>query len=249
LQPEPVSPELVLVDPALAARERARLEEAARLQALYDVAALRRAVERQPPPTEEPLRRRPRWREAATFGQKRLVPAALLCSLLGNGFLAAEMLSRAGEEATPIAVRMVTLTESGSAAQSTASPSTVRMVTLTESGTAAQSTASPSTAREVATTTTAKLPQEKLRATSMVERKLVSLIVAAPARKLPPRFVDRATGLVKNNVQVVCRRDRTSSFMCAVRLPADTPKSGIYVRYQINRKGKDVFRWYGYRRG
>jgi hypothetical protein len=228
LQPEPVSPELVLVDPALAARERARLEEAARLQALYDVAALRRAVERQPMPTEEPLRRRPRWREAATFGQKRLVPAALLCSLLGNGFLAAEMLSRAGEEATPVAVRMVTLTESGSAAQSTASPST---------------------AREVATTT-AELQQEKLRATSaMVEGKIVSLIVAAPARKLPRRFVDRATGLVKNNVQVVCRRDRTSSFMCAVRLPADTPKSGIYVRYQINRKGKDVFRWYGYRRG
>jgi hypothetical protein len=228
LPPEPVSPELVLVDPALAARERARLEEAARLQALYDVAALRRAVERQPMPIEEPLRRRPRWREAATFAQKRLVPAALLCSLLGNGFLAAEMLSRAGEEATPVAVRMVTLTESGSAAQSTESPST---------------------AREVATTTTAELPHEKLRATSMVERKLVSLIVAAPARKLPPRFVDRETGLVKNNVQVVCRRDRTSSFMCAVRLPADTPKSGIYVRYQVNRKGKDVFRWYGYRRG
>jgi hypothetical protein len=138
------------------------------------------------------------------------------------------MLSRAGEEATPVAVRMVTLTESGSAAQSTASPST---------------------AREVATTT-AELQQEKLRATSaMVEGKIVSLIVAAPARKLPRRFVDRATGLVKNNVQVVCRRDRISSFMCAVRLPADTPKSGIYVRYQVNRKGKDVFRWYGYRRG
>jgi hypothetical protein len=236
LPPEPVSPELVLVDPELAARERARLEEAARLQALYDVAALRRAVERQPMPIEEPLRRRPRWREAATFAQKRLVPAALLCSLLGNGFLAAEMLSRAGEEATPVAVRMVTLTESGSAAQSTGSPSTARQEVTT--------TAEPQHVK------TAELQQVKLRATSaMVERKIVSLILAAPARKLPPRFIDRATGLVKNNVQVVCRRDRTSSFMCAVRLHADTSKSGIYVRYQVNRKGKDVFRWYGYRRG
>jgi hypothetical protein len=244
LPPEPVSPELVLVDPELAARERARLEEAARLQALYDVAALRRAVERQPTPIEEPLRRRPRWREAATFAQKRLVPAALLCSLLGNGFLAAEMLSRAGEEATPVAVRMVTLTESGAAVQSTGSPSTARQEVTT--------TAEPQHVKtaELQHVKTAELQHVKLRATSaMVERKIVSLILAAPARKLPPRFIDRATGLVKNNVQVVCRRDRTSSFMCAVRLHADTSKSGIYVRYQVNRKGKDVFRWYGYRRG
>jgi hypothetical protein len=244
LSPEPVSPELVLVDPELAARERARLEEAARLQALYDVAALRRAVERQPTPIEEPLRRRPRWREAATFAQKRLVPAALLCSLLGNGFLAAEMLSRAGEEATPVAVRMVTLTESGSAVQSTGSPSTARQEVTTTAEPQHVKTAEPQHVK------TAELQHVKLRATSaMVERKIVSLILAAPARKLPPRFIDRATGLVKNNVQVVCRRDRTSSFMCAVRLHADTPKSGIYVRYQVNRKGKDVFRWYGYRRG
>jgi hypothetical protein len=231
LQPEPVSPELVLVDAALAARERARLEESAQLQAIYDVAALRRAVEWQPPPTEERLGRLPRWREAATFSQRRFVTAALLCSLLGNGFFAAEMLSRTDEEATPVAVRMVTLTETAPVSQS------------------ASSMPSATTAREEATTR-AELQQQELRATSaMVEGKIVSLIVAAPAKKLPPRFVDRTTGLVKNNVQVVCRRDRISSFICAVRLPADAPKSGIYVRYQVNRKGKDVFRWYGYRRG
>jgi hypothetical protein len=246
LPPEPVSPELVLVDPALAARERARLEEAAQLQALYDVAALRRAVERQPTPAQEPLPRLPRWREAATFSRNRLVPAALLCSLLGNGFLAADLLSREGEQATPVAVRMVTLTESGSAVQSTAGPPPVQQEATT---TAEVQQRAPSTVRAKATTA-AQQQQQKLRATSaMVEGKIVSLIVAAPARKLPPRFVDRTTGLVKNNVQVICRRDKISSFMCAVRLPADSPKSGIYVRYRINRNGKDVFRWFGYRRG
>jgi hypothetical protein len=244
LQPEPVSPELVLVDPVLAARERARLEEAAQLQAIYDVAALRRAVERQPTPAEEPLRRRPRWRDAATFSQRMLLPAALLCSLLGNGFFAAEMLSRTDEEtATQVAVRMVTITEPGSASQSASSASSA------PSASSVREEASTSSVSE-GVSTTAKLPQEKLRASSaMVEQKLVSLIVAAPARKLPRRFVDRKTGLVKNNVQVVCRQDTISSFMCAVRLPADTPNSGIYVRYEINGKGKEVFRWYGYRRG
>jgi hypothetical protein len=229
LQREPVSPELVLVDPELARVERTRLEEAAQLRALHDVAPLRRAVQTESPPTEERLRRRPGLREAAAFSRRRLVPAALMCSLLGNGFLAAELLSRADDDAAvPVAVRMVTLTESAAAAPRISTAATVR----------------------TGVTTTARKQNRKLSATSAaVERKLVSLIVAAPARTLPSRFVNRTTGLVKNNVQVVCRRGTTRSFLCVVRLHTDKPKAGIYVRYSTSRNGKDVFRWYGYRRG
>jgi hypothetical protein len=80
------------------------------------------------------------------------------------------------------------------------------------------------------------------------ERKVISFILAAPARKLFRRFVDARTGLVKNNVQVVCQRRATRSFLCAVRLPTDKPSAGIFVRYSPGRKGEDSFRWYGYRR-
>jgi hypothetical protein len=111
VQPEPVSPELVLIDPELARRERARLEEKAYLQSLHDVAPLRRALENLPPPVEEIPRHMP-WRDAATFSRRRLVPAALMCSLLVNGFLVAERVAGKGAEATQVAIRMVTLTQS-----------------------------------------------------------------------------------------------------------------------------------------
>jgi hypothetical protein len=82
-----------------------------------------------------------------------------------------------------------------------------------------------------------------------VERKVISLIIEAPARRLPRKFVDATTGLVKNNVQVACRRRTTRSFLCAVRLPADRPGAGVYVRYRVGRNGEGNFRWFGYRRG
>src|SRR5437667_6248656 len=89
LQPEPVSPELVLVDPELARRERARLEEKAYLQSVLDVPALRRAVESQTLPEVESVQPGRDWRTATTFAKRRLVPAALLCSLLANGLFVA----------------------------------------------------------------------------------------------------------------------------------------------------------------
>src|SRR5437763_11457453 len=110
VHPEPVSPELVLVDPELARRERARLEEKAYLQNVLDVAALRRAVESQTLPAETVHPRR-QWRAATTFAKRRLVPAALLCSLLANGLFVAHLVARQGEEATQVAVRIVTRTD------------------------------------------------------------------------------------------------------------------------------------------
>jgi hypothetical protein len=213
LQPEPVSPELVLVDPELARRERARLEEKAYLKSVLDVASLRRAAEGQPP-VAETVRRRTQWRDATTFAKRRLVPAALLCSLAANGFLVAHFVARSdGQEAAQVAVRMVTLTESA-----------------------------PTVPPVPAVSTT--LPRTK----SAVERKVVALILAAPPRRLPRDFIDSTTGLVKNNVQVVCKeKSRRRSFLCAVRLSSDSTSKALYVRYRTDKNRRGAFKWYGYR--
>jgi hypothetical protein len=229
VQPEPVSPELVLVDPELARRERARLEEKAYLQSLHDVAPLRRALENLPPPVEEIPRRTP-WRDAATFSKRRLVPAALMCSLLVNGFLVAELVTGKGEEATQVAIRMVTLTQSSS---SVSAPT----VTPTFAASTQARKAQPPT----------KVSAKVSAAKGAVERKIVSLILLAPARKLPRDFIDPTTGLVKNNVQVVCKSSKHRSFLCAVRPPSHASKT-FYVRYRTGKNGHGVFTWYGYRR-
>jgi hypothetical protein len=220
LQPEPVSPELVLIDPELARRERARLEEKAYLKSVLDVAALRRAAESQPAPEAETVRRRAQWREATTFAKRRLVPAALLCSLAANGFFIAHVVTRGvGEEATQVAVRMVTQTESA----------------LTESAPTVPPVSAVST-----------VPGTK----AAVERKVVALILSAPARRLPADLIDSTTGLVKNNVQVVCKKQQVQrrSFLCAVRLPSEASNKALYVRYRTNKNGRGAFKWYGYKR-
>lgn len=229
MQPEPVSPELVLIDPELARRERARLEERAYLRSLHDVAPLRRAVESLPP-VEETLRRTP-WRDAGTFSRRRLVPAALMCSLLVNGFLVADRVAGKSEEATQVAIRMVTLTQ-------TASSVTASTVLPTAAASTRARKAPPAL----------KLPTKALAAKGAVERKIVSLILVAPAGKLPRAFLDPTTGLVKNNVQVVCKKKKHLSFLCAVRPPSSSARKALFVRYRKGKNGRDVFTWYGYRR-
>ncbi len=251
LEPEPVSPELVLVDPQLARRERARLVERARLEAMVgDIATLRRVVDRQPAPEETTLRR-PGWRHVGAFSRRRLLPAALMWSLFVNGILVADLLTRTDGEASgqkaPVAVRMVTVQRSSpdptrAAPLPAAEPSTsVVPPTLA----APPTWGAPSRSRAAAT---AARPSKRLQVTkALVERRLVSLIIAAPARKLPRQFVDGTTGLVKNNVQVVCRRRTARSFLCVVRLPSHAPREGLYVRYRPGPNGRGVFTWYGYK--
>jgi hypothetical protein len=218
--PEPVSPELVLVDPELAERERARLREKARLQEFVDVAALRRAVaydlERQAvDPEAEPIAE-----ERVTVGRllrTRLLPAALLCSLLANGYLAADLVARSDREAAvpiPVAQRPATTASYGVSPSGTSGVHSVR----------------------------------RLAAKSNVERKLVSLLLTAPTRKLPRAFVDPRTGLVRNNVQVVCRAVKDRSYLCTIRLPRTRAARALVVRYRSAPSGADVFQWYGYRR-
>jgi hypothetical protein len=194
-------------------------------------------LENLPPPAEEIPRRTP-WRDAATFSRRRLVPAALMCSLLVNGFLVAHRVAGQGEEATQVAIRMVTLTQSVSSVSAPTVPPT--------SAASTQTSAASTQARKAARAT--KVPTKVSAAKGAVERKIVSLILLAPARKLPRVFVDPTTGLVKNNVQVVCKRKKNRSFLCAVRPPSQNASKALYVRYRTDKNGHGLFKWYGYKR-
>jgi hypothetical protein len=246
--PEPVSPELVLIDPELARRERARLEEKAYLQSVLDVPAQRRAVEVQPPPDEEAVRD-PRWFGATTFARRRVVQAALLSSLLVNGFFVADLVTRDGDAATQVAVRMVTVTEVASTSSAIST-----MPTATQEGSSSSEVSTTAASSPfLGSTGEQKVPHTKASAThllakSIVERKVVSLILTAPARKLPRDFIDASTGLVKNNVQVVCKKKKHAAFLCAVRLPSSSTSKALYVRYSAGKDGRGEFRWYGYRK-
>jgi hypothetical protein len=67
---------------------------------------------------------------------------------------------------------------------------------------------------------------------------------------LPRDLVDSTTGLVKNNVQVACRKkqQRQPSFLCSVRLPSDNGSKSFYVRYRTAKNGHVAFKWYAYKR-
>jgi hypothetical protein len=229
VQPEPVSPELVLVDPELARRERARLEEKAYLESVLERSAKAPPVVEPAPVLATNLPEAPSsWRDAAAFAKRRLVPAALLCSLLANGFLVADRVTRSGEEAAQVAVRMVTLTQSG-AEPPTSSANDLVAPTPTTSNAAAPVAPVPTTKRTV-------------------ESRVVSLILSAPTEKLPRDFVDPTTGLVKNNVHVVCKKRPRRTFLCAIRLPSQTAGKALYVRYRMTKDGHGVFRWTGYKK-
>jgi hypothetical protein len=217
---EPISPELVLVDPELARRERARLTEKARL-AEY----LARYEGRAAPAAQVPVALgEPRpdiSRGLASFGRRKLLPAALLGSLLANGFFAAELVARADKaDGTPVV-------------QVAARPSVVTATT-------------PTPTSVVTPVITTRSPRPRMTNKAVVEQKLVALILTAPARKLPRAFIDPTTGLVKSNVRVICHRVAKRSYRCAVRLPPGDARGHLAVAYRVAH-GKERFMWYGYR--
>jgi hypothetical protein len=216
---EPVSPELVLVDPELARRERAKLEERAQLRAIHEAEDLRRAVERtlESSPAPEPVAKRSR---AAASGRRALT-AALFCSLLANGFFAAKLITPSNDVSrTAAAVLPPSLVTSGN-----------------QSATSSEGVQQPS-ARQLTPSRSA------LAKKAAVERKLVSLMLSAPSHKLPKAFVDPTTGIIRNNVQVTCRLSTKRTFHCAIKPPSPaSPSASLFVRYRVRENGKGVFYW------
>jgi hypothetical protein len=218
---EPVSPELVLVDPELARRERAKLEERAQLRAVHEAEDLRRAVERtlEASHLTEPVPRRSR----ATTSGRRVLAAALFCSLLANGLFVAKLVAPSHDVAPSAAVVPPTLVTSDPRA--TSSEEIQSAPTPTQELTPSQS-------------------QQALATKAAVERKLVSLILSAPSHKLPKAFVDPATGIIRNNVQVMCRLAMKRTYRCAIKAPsAGGSRAQLFVRYRVRQDGKGVFYW------
>jgi hypothetical protein len=241
LQYEPISPELVLIDPELANRERARLLELARLEEFLlqqevrleqarleqnrlahqlDVEALRQALE---PGTDADEQPGAGWRrEVARFSRLRVLPAIAACSLFVNGYFLADLLSRTGDETSTAAIAVGQSSTNQSVSADQSAPTSVSRESL-----------KPSTARRITAKPSAATTKKR-----SVERKVVSQILAAPARRLPRPFIDAKTGLVRNNVQIVCRAARAGTFVCVVRMPPQGRQRAISVRYRVDRRGK-----------
>jgi hypothetical protein len=63
-----------------------------------------------------------------------------------------------------------------------------------------------------------------------------------------PKLVDPTTGLLKNNVQAVCRRSTGDWLLCVVRPARHRSGEGLYVRYRpAGPEGPAQVVWLGYR--
>jgi hypothetical protein len=234
--PEPISPELVLVDPELRSALQARLPERPALQLVRDELAVLRAPVLDPEPPRPPVplplsltlhrpgastahaRRLPRW------VRRRFVAILLPLSLALNAALIASVVS------------------DSTVSQPASSPPAVPTVGPKSNG----HTGGPTTAAAPAPPAPVLAPSER---NATVERRILSLLVASPAGKLPPALIDRTTGLAKNNLQAVCRRYGGRGFRCLVRPQRHKAGEGLYVRYRTTAGGRARITWSRYRSG
>jgi hypothetical protein len=255
---EPISPELVLVDPELRralqaqALERASLRlvvspEPSRLAQAPDRAAVALSESpwqaqpaAVPAPVSLPLpEAEPRRARRVLAGPRRyLVRAILPISLVLNAILITLAVSDATVSPPPTAAGPSVSRTAPDNNKQTPSPATKAK---------RQSTQTPPAAATERKPTAPRLGARDPR----LERKLLNLVVQAPAGKLPRALIDSKTGLAKNNLHAVCRRSgRSRSFLCVVQPTHHKPGEGLYVRYRSNRQGTGgSFTSYQYRGG
>ncbi len=233
---EVISPELVLVDPELARAERARLVERAMVAEIIDAEALRLAVERAMRSQEDEESRVEREGVSTSAPQYRrlALEGLLLVSLLASGVVLAVFVSGNWDQRTSRAafVRPTapTLALSASVLSDVPSRSAVASGSRAQGRRAAAAKPPPPLGR---------VPTE-----AALERRIFALIVRAPRARLPLDLIDPATGLAKNNLQVVCDRARASrSLFCVVRLAGQSERGKLLVRYRAARGGGGVFTW------
>jgi hypothetical protein len=271
---EPVSPELVLVDPELAARVRASPIEDAPPYALHATRVLTRAAEltpRQPVTANGAARTTARPRRGRAF--KRLGGSLLGISLMASGFVVAYGVSGNDSEPSVVAPAEVgaTLPAAGGGSRRASARTVDRQHRVSVARTTARtrptakprrrpdsrakrgSTAPPkrgSTAAPKRRKRTAARAAAVRETSAAVERKLLSVIVQSPAGKLPPALINRRTGLAKNNLQAVCTRSSDSrSFLCVVKSALQPAAGPVYAHYRPTQKGRGSFTWYRSRGG
>jgi hypothetical protein len=255
---EPISPELVLVDPELRRKVLAQLLEDVLLEALPESAPRPSQVEPAPKPVDpaEPLTRpaapmplsqvlhRPGQVAPKRRRRRRLAPALLPVSLAVNVIVIALSVSDA---------RIARTSPSSPLAIDPPVPSQLSPPTTKPPTKEAQR---PAATAQTRTAPKPKPGAQKRSATvretrGKVEQKVLNTVIQSPAGKLPRPLIDSRTGLAKNGLQAHCRREASApSFWCVVRAVRHKPGEGLYVRYRLNRTGKSgAFTWYPYRNG
>lgn len=250
---EPISPELVLVDPDLAARVRALPIDLATPYELRRSDGLTHAAQRTPyralPRT--PYRAVPRVHAARADGRprrrrafKRLSGSLVAISLMAGGVVAASAVSGADSEQPQLA-------PAGARAEvSAAAPTAKTRARVRPAAKPKPRQRSDSTAPRHSTGAPKRRKQAARRAASpretnaAVERKLLNLIIQSPAGRLPPVLINRRTGLAKNNLQAVCTRGNDSgSFLCVVKSALHPAAGTVYALYRRTKDG-GRFIWY-----
>lgn len=253
---EPISPELVMVDPDLRRALQAQALERAQLRLVVSPEPSRLAAPDRaavalsespwqaqpaaaPAPVSLPLPEAEpdRPRRVLAGPRRYLVRAILPISLVLNAILITLAVSDATVSPPP--------TAPGPSLSRTA-PDNNKQTPSHAAKAKRQSTQTPAGAATERKPTAPRLGARDPR----LERKLLNLVVQAPAGKLPRALIDSKTGLAKNGLQAVCRRENGRSFLCVVRPTQHKSGEGLYARYRVNRKGNgSAFTWYRYREG
>jgi hypothetical protein len=242
---EPISPELVLVDPELARAERARLDERARL------AELALLDERRSGNTVEALAEA-RAPEAAANARTRpvearvlLAPTLLALGLFVSGVVGAVLL--VGNRHT--STQRPRVAGDATAIQTKNRP-TIRSNASTEAGRAEELRTTK--AAVAARTRSVVLPAPKSRrravrrsTSAVVAGRVLSLVLRSPRSKLPKRLIDPATGLAKTNLQAVCRAlQNDGAFLCVLSVPLGGRRQELRVLYRPGSDGRGTLTWY-----
>jgi hypothetical protein len=262
---EPISPELALVDPELAARVRASPVEHAAAYAPRATGVLTRTAQarpRRPVPAHTPVR--PQARPGHRRAFKRIGISILAISLMVSGFVVGSAVSGNRSDQTAKALPEARATSSAPrvASRSDSVRTLDRQRPASVARTVPRKRAIAKPRRRSQSTTkrrgaAAKRRKQAVRRAAVarrtsaaVERKLLSVIVQSPAGKLPPVLINKRTGLPKNNLQAVCTRSNDSrSFLCVVTSALQPAARPVYAFYRSTKTGRGGFTWYRSRSG
>jgi hypothetical protein len=259
---EPVSPELVLVDPELAREARAALEvERPREEpAPPPLVVPSELPAPQPPvavaPSEPPA---PRRRSRVRRDGLRL----LLAAVLGGAIVALVLgTQRSGDDRAARTVTTSTTATTAHAAAPTSEPKSRPHRQARRRSTVHKAKPKPKPKPKPVQTPRARhrrtrrarntvrarpvLTKARLRAERLV---LISL-PTAPKGKVPPSLLDPKTGLARTNVQATCTAKGSNTlFICLVRRRGAPPGRRLAVGCRLRPNGTAKLHWYGYRRG
>jgi hypothetical protein len=262
---EPISPELVLVDPELARAERARLlaleyiettpppiepaqtdqASAAHVRALEAQLAALRVHVRELKGEVSALEASHVPQTGSRDIRKRFASAILPISLIANViFIAVAVAESRSVEPSSVPPASIATTEPDAGAPSAAGDRTARV--RLPSGATAPSKPGRSQKRRGTRPSSARWHLTS----GEVERRVLALVVQSPKGKLPPSLIDPRTGLAKNGLQAQCRLSGgPRTFRCLVRPTDHTAAEGLHVRYRVDYAGRATLTWYRYRRG